>query len=81
MRKLLLVTIVALLPASAAMAEATGTPKTQKPAVEERLLPTKRPASASSCAAYGPDFVKVAGSDSCVKIGGGIEAGGSGRLR
>jgi hypothetical protein len=78
MRKLLLVTIVALLPASTAMAEPNGTPKAQKPAAADRLLPTK-PAAANSCAAYGPGFVKVAGSDSCVKIGGGIgiEAGGS----
>ena len=81
MRKLLLV-IVTLLPASMAMAESTGAPKAPKPAAAaDRLLPTRGPAAANSCAAYGPDFVKVAGSDSCVKIGGGIEAGGSGRLR
>jgi hypothetical protein len=80
MRKLLLV-IVTLLPASMAMAESTGAPKAQKPAAADRLLPTRGPAAANSCAAYGPGFVKVAGSDSCVKIGGGIEAGGSGRLR
>jgi hypothetical protein len=79
MRKLLLV-IMALLPASA-MAESSGAPKTQKPATADRLLPTRGPAAANSCAAYGPGFVKVAGSDSCAKIGGGIEAGGSGRLR
>jgi hypothetical protein len=81
MRKLLLLMIMALLPASAAMAETSGTSKAQRPVTADRLLPTKPPASANSCAAYGPDFVKVAGSDSCVKIGGGIEAGGSGRLR
>jgi hypothetical protein len=79
MRKLLLLTIVALLPASTAMAEPTGTPKAQKPAAADRLLPTRKPAAANSCAAYGAGFVKVTGSDSCVKIGGwiGIEAGGS----
>ena len=79
MRKLLLVDIMALLPASAAMAEPTATPNGQKPATADRLLPTKRPASANSCAAYGPGFVKVTGGDTCVKIGGGIgiEAGGS----
>ncbi|HEY0566857.1 MAG TPA: hypothetical protein VGD13_01815 [Xanthobacteraceae bacterium] len=79
MRNILLLTIVALLPASTAMAEPTGIPKAQKPAAADRLLPTRKPAAANSCAAYGSGFVKVAGSDSCVKIGGGIgiEAGGS----
>ena len=79
MRKLLLVTIAALLPASTAMAEPTAAPNGQKPATSDRLLPTKPPASANSCAAYGPGFVKVTGGDTCVKIGGGIgiEAGGS----
>lgn len=79
MPKLLLVTIVALLPASTAVAEPSGTPHAQKPAAADRLLPTKRPASANSCAAYGQGFVKLAGSDTCVKLGGGIgiEAGGS----
>jgi hypothetical protein len=83
MRNILLMTIVALLPATTAMAEPAGNQKAQKPAATERLLPTKGPAAANSCAAYGPGFVKVAGSETCVKIGGGIgiEAGGSGHLR
>jgi hypothetical protein len=39
------------------------------------------PASRNPCAQYGPGFVKVAGSDMCVKIGGGVgvEVGGGGR--
>ena len=49
--------MVALLPGAMAMAESTGAPKTQKPAAADRLLPTKRPAAATSCAAYGPGFV------------------------
>lgn len=33
------------------------------------------------CAAFGPGFVRMPGSDTCVKVGGGIgiEAGGRGR--
>jgi len=33
------------------------------------------------CAKYGPGFVKVQGSDTCIKVGGSIdvEAGGNGR--
>ena len=37
--------------------------------------------SPNPCAKYGPGFIKLAGSDTCLKIGGSIdvEAGGSGR--
>jgi hypothetical protein len=36
-----------------------------------------RPVSSNPCAKYGAGFVKVEGSDTCVKIGGGVsvEAG------
>jgi hypothetical protein len=44
---------------------------------------TKPPAKARSvdrnpCAQYGPGFVKIQGSDTCIKIGGsvGVDAGG-----
>jgi len=35
----------------------------------------KRSAPVNSCAAYGPGFVKVEGSDTCVQIGGSISIG------
>jgi hypothetical protein len=35
----------------------------------------KRTAPVNSCAAYGPGFVKVEGSGSCVKIGGTLDIG------
>ncbi len=39
----------------------------------------KRPVTINSCAAFGPGFVKLEGTDTCVQIGGsiGIGAGGS----
>ena len=46
--------------------------KTDKP------LAAKRSSAASACAAYGPGFVKVDGSDTCVKVGGAISVGVSG---
>ncbi len=34
-------------------------------------------AAANPCAAYGPGFARVEGSDTCIKIGGGVSVGGS----
>ena len=44
-------------------------------------LPVKQPRSDNSCAAtYGAGFAKLAGSDTCVKVGGSISVGvGAGR--
>jgi hypothetical protein len=39
------------------------------------LLPLKGASSGNSCAAFGPGFVKVEGSDSCVKVGGATSIG------
>jgi hypothetical protein len=82
MRNILLAIVVALLPASIAAAEQSGTPKPDKSATSVRQLPVKKnTATGDSCAAYGAGFVKVEGTDSCVKVGGAvrIEAGSSGR--
>jgi hypothetical protein len=51
-----------------------------KPVAASRQLPLKG-AAQNSCAAYGPGFVKVAGSETCVRAGGAvsIEAGRGGR--
>ena len=38
-------------------------------------LPVKGATSANSCAAYGPGFVKVEGTNSCMKIGGALSVG------
>ncbi|MBI5261688.1 MAG: hypothetical protein HY852_07710 [Bradyrhizobium sp.] len=79
MRSLLLLFLVTLLVPSAAQ-------PLSKAAVDDtpvkRLAPKSAPA-ANSCAAFGPGFVKVDGSDTCVKIGGaigiGVGAAGGGR--
>jgi hypothetical protein len=80
MRNALLVTaVIALLPASPVVAEQPRTPKPDKPVSSGRQLPLKGAAAGNPCAAYGPGFVRVAGSETCVKIGGAVsvEVGGS----
>jgi hypothetical protein len=79
MRNILLAIVVAMLPASIAAAEPPGVLKPDKPAASDRLLPMKGTGAGNSCAAFGPGFVKLAGSDTCVKIGGAVsvEVGGS----
>ncbi len=69
----------ALLPASIALAEQPSDRKPDKPAGTGRLLPLKGAAAGNSCAAFGPGFVRVDGTETCVKIGGtvGIGVGGS----
>ena len=82
MRYILLAIIVAALPASSGASELAGT-KDDKPQAQGKLIPLKGSGAGNPCAAYGPGFVRLAGSDTCVKTGGaiGIDAGGSARLR
>ena len=75
MRKIVLAVVVAVLPAYAAAQRSSQPPKrTQKSA-------TPHPVTRNPCAQYGVGFAKIAGSDTCVKIGGSVsvEGGGSGR--
>jgi len=73
MRNILLAIAVAMLPAAAA--EPSISQKPNKPATSGRLLPLKGAGAANSCAAYGAGFVRLAGSDTCVKIGGAVGVG------
>jgi hypothetical protein len=79
MRNIQLAIVVAMLPASMVAAEPASVLKPDKPAASDKLLPMKGTSAANSCAAFGPGFVKLAGSDTCVKIGGAvsIDVGGS----
>jgi hypothetical protein len=75
MRNILLVTLVAVLPvASLAMAQ-TGGQKPDKPSSSDKLVPLKGSHASNACAAYGPGFIKVDGSDTCVKVGGAVSIG------
>jgi hypothetical protein len=76
MRKSLLAIPALMLTAVAALAaEQSGHQKSDKAAPAAKLLPLKRATSGNSCAAYGAGFVKLEGSDTCVKIGGAVGIG------
>jgi hypothetical protein len=89
MHNILLAIVVAALTASSALAQQSGTLNSSaqnnyKSSPSGRLLPLKRPeAGNTSCAAYGPGFVKVEGTSTCVKTSGsvGVGAGGSSGVR
>jgi hypothetical protein len=72
---LLAIVTAALLPASIALAEQPSDRKPDKPAGTGRLLPLKGAAAGNSCAAFGPGFVRVDGTETCVKIGGAVSVG------
>ena len=75
MRKSLLVIIAVVLPASAAFAERPRVPKSEQAGRSGKVLPLKGARSANSCAEYGAGFVKIEGSNTCVKIGGAVSIG------
>ena len=69
MRTILLTTLIALLSGSAVLADPVNRPKSDYTTPSDRFPPAKSPAG-NPCAAFGPGFVKVAGTDTCVKVGG-----------
>ena len=73
MRNILLAIAVAMLPAAAA--EPPSSQKPDKPVAWGRLMPLKGAGAGNSCAAYGPGFARLDGTDTCVKIGGAIGIG------
>lgn len=76
MRKSLLVLMaVAALPSIAAAAEQPRLQKSDKAATSGNLLPPKRSNPASACAEYGAGFVRIEGTNTCMKIGGALSVG------
>ncbi|WP_454628745.1 hypothetical protein [Bradyrhizobium cenepequi] len=70
-----LMLIFALLPAIA-LAEQPGRPKSGKAPASTKSLPPKGAGRTDACAEFGAGFVKIEGSDTCIKIGGAIGIGG-----
>lgn len=66
-----------------ASAQAETLPRTAPAASPSttKVLPLKGTSGANPCSAYGPGFVKVESTGSCVKIGGSIDVGVSGSIR
>ena len=73
MRTIFPVIILAMLSASAASAQQSRDRKPDKPATSVPLRPAK--AAANPCAEYGPGFVRIEGSSTCMKIGGSFSVG------
>jgi hypothetical protein len=72
MRSTLCVIVLAALSASSAPAQQSRDQKPEKPAAS---IPLRPKAAANPCAEYGPGFVRVEGSATCVKIGGSVSVG------
>ncbi|GAC1617389.1 MAG: hypothetical protein NVS4B4_02200 [Bradyrhizobium sp.] len=74
MRNILLALVIAALSAAPAPAEPSSPNKRDQPAAAARPA-AKRASASNPCSAFGPGFVKVDGSDTCVKIGGAVSVG------
>ena len=72
MRALFIIAIGCLVIASA-RAETARPPTSERSPQTGKVLPLK--GSANACAAYGPGFVKIESTGSCVKIGGALDVG------
>jgi hypothetical protein len=72
---LLMIAVTALLPASSAAAEPLRLQKSDKSISAGRPLPLKGARTGDFCAAYGAGFVRVDGTQTCVKIGGAVSVG------
>jgi hypothetical protein len=79
MRKIFLMIVVAGWPAFA-LAQQTGDQKSGKAPTSGKLLPLKGATRSNSCAEFGAGFVKVEGSDTCVKVGGYVSTGAGGYM-
>jgi hypothetical protein len=71
MRTCFLAMIVVALSSSAVLADPASRPKLDYATPPDRLPPVKS-AAGNPCAAFGPGFVKVGGTDTCVKVGGSV---------
>ena len=83
MRNILLAIVVAALLTSIAAAEPSSILKPDKlkpdrPTAADSVLPMKGAGAGNSCAAFGAGFVRLASSDTCVKVGGAVSIQGGG---
>lgn len=75
MRKLVLLATALVLSSVAAAAEQPRPSKSDKAAPPGKVLPLKRSNSANACAEYGAGFVRIEGTNTCMKIGGAVSIG------
>ena len=72
---LLVIAVTALLPAWSAAAEPLRQQKSDKSIAAGRQLPPRGARTDHTCAVYGAGFVRVDGTQTCVKIGGAVSIG------
>lgn len=72
MRTIVLLMLAAASSASAALADPAGRQKPNYATPPSNDLPVKGASAGSSCAGYGPGFVKVEGTGTCVKASGAV---------
>jgi hypothetical protein len=77
MRTFLLLMLVAAWSAPA-LADPAGRLKLDYVTPPGKMLPVKGAGASNSCAEYGAGFTKVAGTDTCVKVGGSVRVDVSG---
>lgn len=76
-----LATLAIMLPhADAFAAQSRRKPAAERPTADTPAKPVTR-SKTTSCADYGPGFVAVEGTGTCVKIGGSIGVDAGGRVR
>jgi hypothetical protein len=68
-RSLPWLTLLFALAAPAVLAEPQRTPPRERPPQAQR------PAASDPCAVFGPGFVRMSGSDTCIKLGGATSIG------
>ena len=68
--------IVAVLIPVAAFAQQGSGRNFQTPSDAGKTLAPKATSRSNPCASFGPGFVKVEGTDTCVKLGGAVSVGG-----
>jgi hypothetical protein len=76
MPKLILPAIIVVLSSVHAVAEQPPRHKSGNAALSGKSLPVKRTGSADACAEYGAGFIRIEGTNTCMKIGGAIGVGG-----
>ena len=79
MRTLFLAMIIVVVSPSVVLADPANRTKFDLSTPLDRLPPTKSTGTGNGnpCAAFGPGFVKVQGTDTCVKVGGRVDVGGA----
>jgi hypothetical protein len=73
MRTIWPVIFLAVLSVSSGSAQHSRDRKPDKPAISVPLRPAK--AAANPCGEYGPGFVRIEGSSTCIKFGGSFGVG------